>query len=193
MPPSNLHRLTPRELKKKRKPGTSEGSQAKKEEKDHRGAFVLAPPPIVSPAIGSGIIPVLGYIFPFQMKDQNSPLSVVGAAGLITGNGTRAFALGTDIYFKQTSYELKSLYFHGNLDYNLYGVEYENGNAGLKLPLEQSGQLFFIQFLRRIPWKLFVGGRFITGTSLITIEPRTSETPPIPPNTGLQTNFAPLA
>jgi hypothetical protein len=64
--------------------------------KHHRGALVVAPLPIVSPAIGSGIIPVAGYIFPFQEKDKVSPPSVVGA-------------------------------------------------AGLKLPLEQTGQLFFIE------------------------------------------------
>jgi hypothetical protein len=35
---------------------------------------------------------------------------------------------------KENRYELKAAYFHGNGDYNLYGVGYENGNAGLKLP-----------------------------------------------------------
>ena len=37
-----------------------------KEKKHHRGALVVAPLPIVSPAIGSGIISVAGYIFPLQ-------------------------------------------------------------------------------------------------------------------------------
>jgi hypothetical protein len=46
---------------------------------------------------------------------------------------------------KENRYELKAAYFHGNVDYNLHGVGYENGNAGLKLPLEQTGQLFFIE------------------------------------------------
>jgi hypothetical protein len=41
-----------------------------KEMKHHRGALVVAPLPIVSPAFGSGIIPVAGYIFPFQEKDK---------------------------------------------------------------------------------------------------------------------------
>ena len=36
-----------------------------KDEKHHDGAIVVAPLPIVSPAIGAEIIPVLGYIFPF--------------------------------------------------------------------------------------------------------------------------------
>jgi hypothetical protein len=109
-----------------------------KEKKHHRGALVVAPLPIMSPAIGSGIIPVAGYIFPFQEKDKVSPPSVVGAAGLITNNGSRGFALGADLYMKENRYELKAAYFHGNVDDNLYGVGYENGNAGLKLPLEQT-------------------------------------------------------
>jgi hypothetical protein len=50
-----------------------------KEKKHHRGALVVAPLPIVSPAIGSGIIPVAGYIFPFQEKDKVSPPSVASA------------------------------------------------------------------------------------------------------------------
>jgi hypothetical protein len=174
----------------KRSETTNSGSDEK--QKQHRGSFVIAPLPIVSPAIGSGIIPVLAYIFPFQMKDEISPPSLVGAAGLITDNDSRAFALGADIYFKQASYELKSFYFHGNLDYSLYGVGYENGNAGLKLPLEQTGQLFFIEFLRSLPWKFFVGGRFITGNSLITVTPTTGKTPPPPPDTGLRTNLRAL-
>jgi hypothetical protein len=40
-------------------------SEAKpKEKKEKRGSIVAAPLPISSPAIGSGIIPVLGYISP---------------------------------------------------------------------------------------------------------------------------------
>jgi hypothetical protein len=69
---------------------------------------------------------------------------------------------------KEHRYELKAAYFHGNIDYNLYGVGYADGSAGLKLPLEQTGELFFIEFLRNIGWNVFVGGRFITGNSFIT-------------------------
>lgn len=55
-----------------------------KDEKHHDGAIVVGPLPIVSPAIGAGIIPVLGYIFPFEEEDKNSPPSIVGGAGLLT-------------------------------------------------------------------------------------------------------------
>src|SRR5580700_11702896 len=82
---------------------------------------VAAPLPISSPAIGSGIIPVLGYIFPFSTKDKISPPSVVGAAGLITDNGSRGFAVGAQLYLKEDRYRITSGYVHGYVDYNIYG------------------------------------------------------------------------
>src|SRR5262249_6301442 len=124
-----------------------------------------------------------------EAKDSASPPSLVGAAGLITNNSSRGFGIGADLYLKQARYELKTIYAHGSLDYDLYGVGFDNGDAGLKLPLEQTGQLFFIQFMRRIGWKVFVGGRFITGDSFITLKPTNASTPPIPPDVGIKTNL----
>jgi hypothetical protein len=160
-----------------------------KEERHRRGAILIAPLPIVSPAIGSGIIPIVGYIFPFQENDKVSPPSVIGAAGLFTNNGSRAFALGGELFMKENTYELKSAYMRGNLNYDLYGVGFVSGSEGLKLPLVQTGQLFFIELLRNVGWDIFVGPRFITGNSVITLNPASGETPPIPPDTGLQTNL----
>jgi Omp85 superfamily domain len=182
----------PVDANKTDKSENTDTKQEKEQKEQRRGSFVFAPLPIVSPAIGSGIVPVVAYIFPFQTRDENSPPSLVGVSGLITNNDTRAFALAGDIYFKQASYNLKSLYFRGNLDYNLYGVGYVEGNAGHKLPLEQTGQLFFIEFLRALPWKFYVGGRFITGNSLITVKATTGETPPIPADAGLDTQLRAL-
>lgn len=150
---------------------------------------MVAPLPIVSPAIGSGIVPVAGYIFPFQENKSAPEPSVVGAAGLITNNGTRGFGLGTETYLKESRYEIKAFYVRGNIDYNLYGVGYVNGSQGLKLPLEQTGSVFFIEFLRKIVWDTYVGARFVNGESFITLKPTSGETPPIPPDVGLQTNL----
>jgi hypothetical protein len=163
------------------------------EKKEHSGgAFVVAPVPTVSPAIGSGIVPVVAYIFPFQVRDKLSPPSVIAAAGLITNNGSRAFGFGADLYLKQARYELKTGYGQGNLDYTLYGLGFINGNAGRKLPLAQTGQLFFIKFLRNIGWGFYIGGRFLTGNSSITLNPANGNLPPIPPDIGIHTNLRAL-
>ncbi|HWO39656.1 MAG TPA: BamA/TamA family outer membrane protein [Candidatus Acidoferrum sp.] len=166
-------------------------AQAKKKKKKlgGRGAFVVAPLPISSPAIGSGIVPVLGYIFPFSKTDKVSPPSTIGAAGLITDNGSRGFAIGGQFFLKQNTYEITTGFVHGNVDYNIYGTGIA---SNLKLPLEQTGEAFFGEFLRRIGWKFFVGPRFITGRSFITIVPNSNSSVPIPPEIGLHSNLTSL-
>ena len=142
---------------------TAEQESKKKEEKKRiwklnpNGSIVAAPMPIVSPALGAGIVPVLGYITPIPAKDKAIEPSVVGAGGLITDNGTRGWGVGTDIYLDKSRYEIESVYAKGNLDYNLYGVGFVNGNAGFKLPLEQAGHFFFFKTLRRIGWDFYGG------------------------------------
>jgi hypothetical protein len=165
-------------------PDKSEAKQ--KEKKEKRGSIVAAPLPISSPAIGSGIIPVLGYIFPFSMRDKISPPSVVGAAGLITNNGSRGFAVGAQLYMKEDRYRISGGYVHGNIDYNIYGTGI---TSDLKLPLIQTGHAYFGGILRRVWHQFFIGPRFFVGESLITLKPSTVAGVPIPPDLGLQTTL----
>ncbi len=182
----------PAESKAEEKARKKEEREKKEEKILHGGSIVVAPIPLVSPALGSGIVPVAGYIFPFEENKKRPEPSVIGAAGLITNNGTRGWVLGSDIYLKDARYELKAAYARGNIDYNLYGPGFANGNAGLKLPLEQTGDFFFAEFMRRLVWDIYVGGRFINGSSLITLKPNDGNIPPIPPDIGLQTNLRAL-
>ena len=167
----------------------AKGNKVEKKEQGRRGSIVVAPLPIVSPAIGSGVIPVLGYIFPLQRDDKISPPSVIGAAGMVTNNGSRGFALGADLFVKENRYEIKLIYGRGNVDYKLYGLGYINGSTQPGLPLQQTGQLFFVEFLRNIGWKIFLGPRFIDGDSLITISSPSRPGVIVPPSVGLQTNL----
>src|SRR5271169_1515503 len=164
-------------------------TQPKKKKKPSRGVFVVAPLPISSPAVGSGIVPVLGYIFPFSTKDKVSPPSTIGAAGLITNNGSRGFAVGGQVFVDEDRYEITSGFVHGNVNYNIYGT----GDAtGLQLPLAQTGYAFFAEGLRRVGWKFFVGPRFINGHSIVTVRPNTDSDFPIPPEVGLHTSLTSL-
>ena len=171
---------------------TKEEQEKKKKKSLRRGSIVAAPLPIVSPAIGSGIIPVLAYIFPFSKNDKISPPSTIGAAGLITNNGSSGFGLGAQLFMKENRYEISSLYVHGNVDYNLYGIGIPAGNANLKIPLDQTGQLYFGEALRRIPWQFFVGPRFWSGDSVVTVRPTNQETSAPPPDLGLDTTLRAL-
>ncbi len=62
------------ETEKEKDKKEKEKEKAKKKPGKLAG-LVVAPLPLSSPAIGSGIIPVLGYIFPFSSKDKISPPS----------------------------------------------------------------------------------------------------------------------
>ncbi len=167
-------------------PAQPEAQKEKKKKSGGRGAIVVAPLPISSPAIGSGIVPVLGYIFPFSTKDKVSPPSTVGVAGLITNNGSRGFVLGAQLFLKENTYEITTGFARGNVNYNIYG----SGNAeDLKLPLNQTGEAFMLEVLRRVGWKFFVGPRFITGNSFIAVRPNDDMNFPIPPEAGLHTNL----
>jgi hypothetical protein len=104
---------------------TEPETQPKKNDKKKPGkldGLVVAPLPISSPAIGSGIVPVIGYIFPFSKSDKVSPPSAVGVAGLITNNGSRGFAIGEQFFLKENTYEITSGFARGNVDYNIYGT-----------------------------------------------------------------------
>ena len=172
----------------------AEGSRAIAQQEDSQkkthqkhGAFVLAPLPISSPALGAGVVPVLAYIFPTNIGDKTSPPSVVGAVGLVTDNGSRAIALGGDIYFKQNTYRTTTIYARGNLNYDLYGIG--SGDSQPRLPLKQTGQVVFGEFLRNTWWKLFLGPRFLWGSSLITTRPGNVGPVPLPADLGLDTNL----
>jgi len=166
-------------------PNTSSQQNASPENKQDGGAFVIAPLPISSPALGSGIVPVLAYIFPLDRSDKTSPPSLIGAAGLVTDNGTRAFVAAGELYFKENTYRMSAAFARGNLNYNLYGLG--AGASQPKLPLNQTGQVLFAEFLRRIGWKFFLGPRFLWGNSLITVRPANLGTVPLPPDVGLHT------
>jgi hypothetical protein len=173
-------------------PTAPEQSQAKPKKKKKKlgpGAFVVAPLPISSPAIGSGIVPIVGYIFPLSMKDKDAPPSVIGGAGLITNNGSSGFAIGGDLYLKHATYRLRTGFVHGAIDYNIYGTGIAS-NA--KLPLQQTGEAFFVEFLRVIGWKFYLGPRYFTGHSILTLNPTKVTDVPIPPNLGIQTTLRSL-
>ena len=161
----------------------------KDKKKSSRGSLVPAPLPIVSPAIGKGIIPGLGYIFPFSKEDKISPPSTIAAAGMFTNNGSRGFGVFADLYMKEDTYEVTSFYAHGNVNYNVYG---SGPLDGLKLPLVQSGELFRAEFLRRTWWKVFLGPRVWAGNSFTTLGSTNANIPPLPPGFGIHNTMRAL-
>jgi len=159
-----------------------------------KSSWIVAPLPISSPALGTGIVPVLGYIFPFRKNDKVSPPSVIGMAGLVTNNGSRSFGAYSDLFMREDTFRITAIYARGSLNYDLYGIGLVAGNEGRKLPLEQTGQVFRGQLLRRVGWDFFLGARFWTGSSEILLRGTndTNSAPEPPPDIGLQTELRAL-
>ena len=160
--------------------------------KEKRGSLVAAPIPISSPAIGSGVVLAGGYIFAPRKSDKISQPSTIAGAVLITDNGSRAWGLGGEFYLKQDTYHITTIYFRGNINYDFYGTGTASGDAGQKLPLKQTGELFLGDFLYRLRWKLSVGPRFLTGNSNIVLRSENENGVAPPPDIGIQTRLSAL-
>jgi outer membrane protein assembly factor BamA len=148
----------------------SQGNKSSKRKRS--GEILVAPIPILSPTIGSGVVLVGGYIFPFSKNDKVSPPSIIGGGGLVTSNHSRGFALGGQLYFKENRYRATVAGGNGTLRYNLYGVGPGAGDEGKSVPVENRGQFFYVEFLRRVGWNIFVGPRyqFVQLTTGVTVE-----------------------
>lgn len=116
-----------------------------------------------------------------------SPPSVVGAAGLVTDNGSRAFAADADLFLREDTYRITSVYTRGNINYDLYGIGLMEGNQGRKFPLEQSGQIYRGELLLRLGWDFFLGFRFWSRSSVVTPRTATGADGSPPPDLGLHT------
>ena len=99
-----------------------------------------------------------------------------------------SFLLG-EFYLKENSYHITTVYFHGNINYNFYGVGVDAGSSSEKLPLTQTGQAFLGEFLYRLKGKLFLGPRILSGSSTITLRSETEGKVQPPPDAGIETQL----
>jgi hypothetical protein len=131
-----------------------------KPKKQKRGQLVIAPIPISSPAVGSGLLLVAGYVFKLNQKDKLSPPSTVGFAGAFTNNGTHGVGIGGRLYFKENKYQTTFVLAKGLGNFDFYGIGRIPGRAPIQVPLQMNGIVFFGEFMRNV-WKdIFVGPRY---------------------------------
>jgi len=158
-----------------------------KKPRTRRGSFVGVPIPLSSPALGSGVALVAGYIFPLVRSDKTSPPSVIGGGALFTNNGSRGFVAASELYFAENLYHLLGGYAWFDLNYNFYGTGNAAGNAGRKFGLNQTVDGFFVQGTRRFFWRTFIGPRLLFGTSTLAPQHFGEQHPELPPfNVGFE-------
>ena len=125
-----------------------------------RGTWIIAPIPISSPAVGSGLVLALGYVFKLDEDDELSPPSTLGLAGAFTSSGTRGGALGGRLYFSENKYQTTFALAKGRVNFDFYGIGRISGRDAIKVPLKAGGTVFFGEFLRNIGNDIFVGPRY---------------------------------
>ncbi len=159
----------------------AQSNSSKTGKKSRRGALVGMPVPISSPAVGSGVTLMGGYIFPFRKSDTVSPPSIIGGGWAGTDNGTRAWAAGAELYFNQDRYHVRTGFAHGDLNYSFYGTGTAAGNAGIKLGLNQTGDVYVGEVSRKFFWDLFIGPRLWLATTTLAPQRAGQENPDLPP------------
>jgi hypothetical protein len=125
-----------------------------------RGEIVIAPIPLSNPAIGSGLILGVGYIFPLNKNDKLSPPSMIGGAGMYASSGSWALGTIAKLYLKEDRYRLTAAYGRGEVNYRLYGIGNAAGGLGIYVPIHQGGRALLIEPLVRLKWRIFAGPRY---------------------------------
>jgi hypothetical protein len=132
----------------------------RKTKKEKRGSLVIAPIPISSPAFGSGLLLIAGYVFKLNEEDKTSPPSSVGLAAAFTNNGTRGLALGGRLYLKENKYQTTFAVAKGRANLDFFGIGRIPGRSTVSVPLRMAGTIFFGEGMRNIGRNIFVGPRY---------------------------------
>ena len=140
------------------KPGVSPDDKNQQGEK--RGSIIIAPIPISSPAFGSGLLIISGYVFKFNESDQISPPSWLGGAGVFTNNGSRGLALGGRLYLKENKYQATFAGIKGRANLDFFGIGRIPGRSPIAVPLRMEGTIFFGELMRNVGRNIFIGPRY---------------------------------
>jgi hypothetical protein len=152
------------------------------QKKEKRGEWLLAPIPISSPAIGSGLEWAVAYIFPFSKEDKTSPPSIVGVGGLFTNNGSRAVGIAGKLYLKEDKYRVTVAGGRGSINADLYGVGKLAGDKGVSLSLNGNGSGFSAESLFRLKKGIYLGPRFQYRNLTLSIDREKANIPDIDTN-----------
>jgi hypothetical protein len=132
----------------------------KNKKRDKRGSLIIAPIPISSPAFGSGLLIISGYVFKLNENDEISPPSWLGGAGVFTNNGSRGLALGGRLYLQENKYQATFAGIKGRANLDFFGIGRIPGRSPIAVPLRMEGTIFFGELLRNVGRNIFIGPRY---------------------------------
>lgn len=141
-------------------PNTKDKQSDKSKNSDKRGSLIVAPIPISSPAFGSGLIIISGYVFKLDKDDEKSPPSWLGGAGVFTNNGSRGLALGGRLYLQENKYQATFAGIKGRANLDFFGIGRIPGRSPISVPLQMEGSIIFGELMRNVGRDIFIGPRY---------------------------------
>ncbi len=122
--------------------------------------WVIAPIPFANPTIGTGLVLALGYIFPIDPDDLQSPPTTVGLGAMYSNNASKAIGLGGSAYWDEDRNRLSGGIGYYDVNYDFFGIGNEAGDRGFSIPLRQRGKALQIEYLRLWRDDTYFGGRY---------------------------------
>jgi len=133
------------------------GIQSEESRDRKRGSFVVAPIPVSTSTIGSGLAVVSLYTFrPFR-RDDASPPTTVGIGGLYTDNDSWAAGIGAKTYLHEDRWRISAGVGTFDVNYPFYGTGNDAGDRGRSIRLDQDGDAVTSQVLRKIAGRWYGG------------------------------------
>jgi outer membrane protein assembly factor BamA len=157
-------------------PGVELPTDAKTPTGSPHGGFVGIPVVTSTPTLGFGLGAVGVFLFSL---DSASSKSVVGIGGAYSDTKSWIFEAGGRVAFHGDARQGAAGANYFELNYNFFGVGFEQGNAGNSVDITQNGDAQMLQMLGRTKGRFYVGPKYLhrgISTSIRKIEPSTSDT-----------------
>ncbi len=131
------------------------------EELKKRVEFFVAPIPIRNPQLGWGAVLAAGAFLRLDPDDEESPPSVLSAAGFYTENESRGAFLFFKGFLFEDTWRVMAAGGAARLNYDFYGIGSGAGDEGLALPFQSDFGGGTLEVLGRVAPDMYLGPAFL--------------------------------
>jgi hypothetical protein len=151
------------------------GSPGEAEKKPSKSELVIAPIPMLDPAVGYGLGVSAVYTFPKKKTENPPPPTTLGGGGFYTSNHTWGVGAGAQLYLKEGRYRLAFAGSVGRFNYDLYPA----GSGGKSFAISQNYQHAVGQFMVGLGKRWYAGVRAVYASSDVSLQDADVEPGPI--------------
>jgi hypothetical protein len=151
------------------------GPPREAERKEPKSELVIAPIPMLDPAIDYGLGVSAVYTFAKRKGEDPSPPTTLSGGGFYTSNGTWGVGAGAQLYLKEDRYRLAFGGSFGRFNYDVFPA----GSEGESFGISQDYQLAVGQFMVGLGKRWYAGVRVAYAGSDVSLQDVEAEPGPI--------------